>query len=91
MTKYRIKKDYGPLYYVQKKFLWFWWINVVETSYQYYGSEYRTTIFFGEYEKAKNYIKNKTAEETTDRIKDCARRAFRPKYFYPPLTDKEPM
>ena len=89
MMEYRIKKNYGYQYNIQKKFLCFW-VDHKKEEWCYDSSCYKP-VSFCNYEDARRFIEDLIAKNIHDRnIKD-AMKVYRPKYFYPPLPDKEPM
>lgn len=81
MKQYRIKKNVDGNYDVEKKELWYW--IPLKDYYEPFGCDWTGYT----YTEAKNYIENLIAREQIKK----ARQQFVPKYYYPPLPDKEPI
>jgi len=86
MKQYRIKKNFDGQYHIEKKKLWYW-VPVKFYCVPIYCTGYMREVVLDTYTDAKNYIENLIAKEQIEK----ARRQFVPKYYYPPLPDKEPI
>jgi hypothetical protein len=92
MSKYRIKVEYGDehvnRYIVQKKrFFGLWWSNCVRVNGELYDYPKR----FLKYEDAKKQLESNINWDEKQAKHRAAKKAFKPKYYYPPLPDVEPM
>jgi hypothetical protein len=93
MKQYRIKKNFNGHYNIEQKELWYWIpLRDKRDKYEPFGSDWPGYTYTGctytnyTYTEAKTYIENLVAAEQIEK----ARRQFVPKYYYPPLPDKDP-
>lgn len=81
ISNYRIRKTFSG-YEVEKKCLWFFWINP-------FNDEWMDDLKFSSYEKAKLYLENHLRDKEYFKERKKEREAFKDKFFYPPFSDEE--
>ena len=80
MSEYRIKRTFD-CYIVQKKGVFFW-----HNPFRNFRHQYSIPQTFETYEAAKQFLE--TQINFDKRME--ARKAFKARYYYPPLPEKEP-
>ena len=88
MNKYRIKRTYKG-YEVERKGLIFW-KNCV---YRSVGGDPRWEVakIYNSYHEAKNELEELMSYDRVRDEREQARKAFKTRYYYPPLPDEEPI
>lgn len=85
MAKYRIKRTFDE-YVVQKKTLFFWC-----NPYREFRRHHGIAKTFKKYDDAKKFLETQMYHDKMVEELKRERGAFKTRYYYPPLPEKEPI